>query len=67
MQPKIRVNTNNSIIHTNHDESTTTIEDEVSNFKLDTKILYKGTKATIVEILLQEEEFLELVYKSLID
>ena len=47
---KIRVNIKNNIIHTNRDELTTTIDDEVSNFKLDTKVQYKGTKATIVEI-----------------
>ena len=61
------MNANNSIIHTTHNESITTIKDEVSNFKLDTKVLFKGTKATIVVILTREDEFLEPVYKLLID
>ena len=37
---KIRVNANNSIIHANHDESTTILEDEVPNFKLETMFFY---------------------------
>ena len=56
---KIRVNTNNSIIHTIQDESTSTQDNEVSIFQLNTKVLYKGTKATIEEIIPQEDEFLE--------
>ena len=60
---KIRVNTNNSIIHTNQDESTSTQEDEALRFKLKTKVLYKGTKASIEEIIPQEDEFLEHTFK----
>ena len=52
---KIRVNTNNSIIHTNHDE--------ISRFKLTTKMIYKGAKATIVDIIHQENEFLDPTFK----
>ena len=47
---KIRVNANNSIIHTNQDESTYTPEDEAPRFRLKTKNLYKRTKATIKQI-----------------
>ena len=36
-----------------------------SNFKLNTKVLYKGTEATITTIFPQEDEFLEQVYKIL--
>ena len=56
---KIRVNTNNSIIYTIQDESTSTQDNEVSIFQLNTKVLYKGTKATIEEIIPQEDEFLK--------
>ena len=57
------MNTNNIIIHTTNNESTTTVEDEVSKFKINTKVLYKGTKATITTIIPQEDEFLEPVHK----
>ena len=59
----IRVNTNNSIIHTNQDESTSTQKNEALRFKLNTKVLYKGTKTSIEEIIPQEEEFLEHTIK----
>lgn len=52
---KIRMSTNNIIIHTNQDESTSTPEDEASRFKLKTKFLYKGTKATIIQIIPQDD------------
>ena len=60
---KILVNANNSIIHTTNDKSITTVEDKSSKFKLKTKMLYKGSKAMITEIIPHEDEFLEPVYK----
>ena len=57
------MNANNSTVHTTNDQSTTTVEDEVSNFKLNAKVLHRGTKATIIAILPQENEFLEPAYK----
>ena len=60
---KIRVNANNSIIHINQDESTSTQEDEASRFKLKTKALYGEIKATIEETIPQENEFLEPTFK----
>ena len=55
----IRVNVNNSIIYTNRDLSTSTPEMEISTFTLQTKVLYKGTRVTIVKIIKQDDEFLE--------
>ena len=52
---KIRINGNNSIIGTNHDKATSTLEYEVSIFQLKTKLIYKGTKAIIVVIIPQED------------
>ena len=49
---QIRVNANNSIIHTNRDISTSTPDNDTSPFTLHTKVIYKGTRATIVTILL---------------
>ena len=60
---KNRVNTDNSIIHTMDGQSTIIVVDEVSNFKLNSKVLYQGTKATITVTLPREDEFLEPVYK----
>ena len=59
----IRVNANNSIIHTNRDVSTSTPELEISPFTLQTKVLYKGTIASIVKIIKQDDEFLEPLFK----
>ena len=47
----IRVNANNIIIHTNLDESISTREDEASQFTVHTKVLYKGTKVTIIQVI----------------
>ena len=55
----IRVNVNNSIIHTNLDKSTSTPDNDTSPFTLNTKIIYKGTRATIVKVIKQDDEFLE--------
>ena len=58
---KILVNANNSITYTTNDESTTTtVEDEASKFKLNTKVLYKRTEATTTTMLSQEDKVLEL-------
>ena len=57
------MNTNNSIIHTNRDVSTSTPELESSPFTLQTKVLYKGTRATTIKIIKQEDEFLEPLFK----
>ena len=47
----IRVNANNSIIHTNRDVSTSTPDNDTSPFTLQAKVIYKGTRATIVNII----------------
>ena len=60
------MNANNNIIYTTNDPSIPTVEDEAFNFKLNSKVLYKGTKATITAILPQEDEFLESAYKLVI-
>ena len=59
----IRANANNSIIHANRDVSTSTREIESSPFTLQTKVLYKGTRATIIKIIKQDDEFLEPLLK----
>ena len=56
---KIRVNANNSIIHTNRGVSTSTPDNDTLPFTLHTKVIYKGTRATIVNIITQDNEFLE--------
>ena len=61
----IRVNANNSIIHTNRDVYTSTPELEISPFTLQTKVLYKGTRASIIKIIKQDDEFLEPVVSIL--
>ena len=48
---KIRVNANNSIIQTNRDVSTSTPDNDTSPFTLQAKVIYKGTRATIVNII----------------
>ena len=53
------MNVNNSIIHTNLDESTSTPDNDTSPFTLNTKIIYKGTRATLVKVIKQDDEFLE--------
>ena len=54
------MNANNSITCTTNDESTTTtVEDEASKFKLNTKVLYKRTEATTTTMLSQEDKVLE--------
>ena len=59
----IRVYANNIIIHTNRDLSTSTPEIDISPFTLQAKVLYKGTRATIVNIIRQDDEFLEPLFK----
>ena len=55
------MNINTSITYTTNDESTTTtVEDDASKFKLNTKVLYKRTEATIITMFSQEDKFLEL-------
>ena len=60
---KIRVNANNSIIHTNRDISTSTLDNDTSSFILHVKVIYKGTRATIVKIIKQDDEFLEPLFQ----
>ena len=60
---KIRVNANNSIIHTNRDVSTSTLDNDTSSFILHAKVIYKGTRATIVKIIKQDDEFLEPLFQ----
>ena len=57
------MNANNSIIHTNRDLSTSTPKLESSPFTLHTKVLYKGTRASIIKIIKQDDEFLEPLFK----
>ena len=57
------MNANNSIIHTNRDLSTSTLELESSPFTLHIKVLYKGTRASIIKIINQDDEFLEPLFK----
>ena len=47
----------------NRDLSTSTPEIEISPFTLQTKVLYKGTRATIVKIIKQDDKFLEPLFK----